>query len=486
MAPTPQLSNPDIVPTTEGQRTWRWWHYAALWIGMTMCIPAYLLASGLIDQGMSPLQAVLTVLLGNLVVLVPMLLIGHAGARYGVPYAVLARASFGVQGAKLAALARAVVACGWFGIQTWVGGTILLALVGVALGHPGGGAPLPVLGISAAQFAAFLVFWAIQLFFVTKGMETVKRLETWTAPVKIVICLVLTAWALSHTQGLAVFSEPSAFGPGGLKAGQFAAVFWPGLTAMVGFWATLALNIPDFTRFARTQRDQIVGQAIGLPIPMGALAAVAVVTTAATRIVFGRAIWDPVELATHFPSLWVLIGLLVISVDTISCNIAANLVGPAYDFSALSPQKVSYRTGAWITAVIGACIMPWRLVASSSGYIFTWLVGYSALLGPIAGIIIADYWFIRRGRLETEALYAADGPYAYGGSGWNMAAVIALVVAVLPSAPGFLAAVAPGLTQGLSPAWSALYPFAWFVGVAVASGLYFALMRFTPRRTAAG
>ncbi|WP_337187184.1 NCS1 family nucleobase:cation symporter-1 [Phenylobacterium sp.] len=468
------LNNPDLAPTTPEQRTWRWWHFAALWVGMTMCIPAYLLASGLIDQGMSPGQAVFTVLLGNVIVLIPMLLIGHAGARHGIPYAVLARASFGVEGGKLPAIARAIVACGWYGIQTWVGGTVLLALAGVALGAPLDGPPLPGLGISAWQFAAFLTFWAIQLFFVTKGMEMVKRLETWTAPAKILICAVLVAWALGQTGGLA-----HAFDESG-RPGAFAAIFWPSLTAMVGFWATLALNIPDFTRFARTQRDQFVGQAVGLPLPMGALAAVAVITTAATRIAFGEAIWDPVELATRFPSVWVLIGLLIISIDTISCNIAANLVGPAYDFSALSPRRISYRTGAWITALIGVCIMPWKLVASSSGYIFTWLIGYSALLGPIAGIIIADYWLLRRAELDAEGLYAPDGPYAYR-RGWNPAAVIALVVATAPNLPGFLMAVAPGAFGGLPPAWAALYPYAWFVGVAIALVVYYGLMRWRPR-----
>lgn len=482
---SPELSNSDLAPTGPEQRTWRWWHYAALWIGMTMCIPAYLLASGLIDQGMSPLQAVLTVLLGNTIVLVPMLLIGQAGARHGVPYAVLVRAAFGVEGGMLAAVARAIVACGWYGIQTWVGGTTLLALVGVATGHPVEGEPLPLLGISLWQFAAFLTFWGVQLFFVTKGMETVKKLETWTAPAKILICVALTAWALGHTGGLGpVFAEPSAFGPGGAKAGQFAQVFWPSLTAMVGFWATLALNIPDFTRFAKSPRDQVVGQTVGLPLPMGALAAVAVIATAATRIAYGEAIWDPVALAGRFDNVWVLLGLLVISIDTISCNIAANLVGPAYDFSALSPRRISYRTGAWITALIGVCILPWKLVASSSGYIFTWLIGYSALLGPIAGIMIADYWLVRRGRLDVAALYDANGAYAYSG-GWNPKALAALALAVAPNVPGFLAAAAPQTFGGIHPVWTALYPYAWFVGVAIAAGVYVALMRPAARTAAA-
>lgn len=381
-APDSDLWNEDLAPTSVAQRTWRWRHFAALWLGMVICVPAYMLASGLIEQGMSAGQAVATVLLGNLVVLVPMLLIGHAGARWGVPYAVLARASFGWKGAQIPAVARAVVACGWYGIQTWIGGGALLTLLGIIVGKKLEGAPLPVLGIGIGQLLAFFAFWAIQLLFVTKGLTAVRKLETWTAPIKVLICGLMVWWAVSKAGGLGpIFHQPSAFVEGGPKAGQFWSVFAPALTAMVGFWATLALNIPDFTRFARAQSDQIIGQAVGLPAPMGLLALVSVVTTSATTLVFGKAIWDPVQLAGDIGGIAVVVGLLIISLDTVCCNIAANLVGPAYDFSALWPSKISYRTGGWITAGIGVLIMPWKLLETTQGYIFTWLVGYGACWG---------------------------------------------------------------------------------------------------------
>lgn len=468
-----ELSNADLAATGPEQRTWRWWHFLALWIGMVINIPAWMLAAGLMDQGMTPLQATLTILLGNVIVLAPMLLIGHAGARYGVPYAVLLRASFGTVGARLPALARAGVACGWYGLQTWVGGNTLLAIVEVASGQRFAGAELPGLGVDAPHLAAFAAFWAIQLAFVTKGLTTVRNLETWTAPIKILICLALLAWALGHTGGLAPLFAPPA------DPDRFRQIFWPALTAMVGFWGTLALNIPDFTRFARSQRDQILGQALGLPGPMAVLAAIAVITTAATRIVYGRAIWDPVELATNLPGLAALLGLLVVSIDTVSCNIAANLVGPAFDFAALSPRWITYRRGAWITAGIAAAILPWKLIASSGGFIFTWLIGYSALLGPIAGIMVADYWLVRRTRLDAEALYDPAGAYAYRG-GWNPVALAALALGVAPSAPGFLHEVAPKAFAGVAPVFTALYPYAWFVGAAVAALAYLALMRAAP------
>jgi NCS1 family nucleobase:cation symporter-1 len=367
---------------------------------------------------------------------------------------------------------RALVACGWYGIQTWVGGSTLLALITILTGWEPSTAPLPLIGIDAAHLACFAAFWVIQLFFVSKGMDMVRKLETWTAPIKVAICVALLVWAVQHTGGLGPLFNS---GPGVNAKGEgviFAAIFWPSLTAMVGFWATLALNIPDFTRFARSQRDQIVGQMIGLPGPMALLAVVAVMATAATRVVFGQAIWDPVELASRLPSAGVVIGLTIILIDTICCNIAANLVGPAFDFAALAPKQISYKRGALITALIGAFILPWKLIESSGGYIFTWLVGYSALLGPIAGIMIADYWLLRRTRLHVDEMYREDGRYFYRG-GWNPAALMALVIGILPNLPGFLASAIPATFGDMSPVLTAPYPYAWFVGAALAALAYY-------------
>jgi NCS1 family nucleobase:cation symporter-1 len=470
------LWNPDLAPTGPEQRTWAWYHFAALWVGMIVAVSGWMLAGGLVEQGMSAGQAAMTVLLGNLIVLAPLLLIGHAGARYGIPYAVLVRASFGTAGARLPALMRALVACGWYGIQTWIGGEALLTLAGVLLGADLRGAPLPWLDIGLGQLLAFLAFWAIQLFFVRKGLLTIRRLETWTAPAKLLICAGLVWWAVNRAGGVGpVFAAPSAFAPGGARAGQFWPVFWPALTAMVGYWATLALNIPDFTRFARSQKDQAVGQAIGLPPMMGLIALASVITTSATVVIYGRAIWNPVELAGTMAGPFVLLGLVIITIDTVSCNIAANLVSSAYDFSSLWPRRISYRTGGMITAAIGVLIMPWKLLATTNGYIFTWLAGYSALLGPIAGILIADYWLVRRTRLDVEALYRADGRYRYRG-GWNPAAVIAFAAGVLPNLPGFLKIAAPAAFGWIGPIWAAAYAYAWFIGLAIAAALYAMLM----------
>ena len=476
-----ELWNEDLAPTTAAQRTWRWYHFAALWVGMVMCIPAYTLSSSLIESGMSGWQAVWTVFLANAIVLVPMLLIGHAGTKYGIPYAVLARSSFGTSGAKLPALMRAIVACGWYGIQTWFGGSMIYTLLGVIVGGtagaPIGGEPIAGLGINLAQLLCFLGFWAIQLYFIVHGIESIRKLETYTAPLKIAICFVLLWWVYERAGGFGpLLDRPSAFVAGGAREGQFWQVFWPSLTAMIGFWATLALNIPDFTRFAKTQRDQIIGQSVGLPVPMGLLAALAVIVTSATVVLYGKALWDPVDLASRMEGIAVLVALIVLLIDTVSVNLAANLVGPAYDFSALAPRAISYRMGGYITAGLALVMMPWKILETTQNYIFTWLVGYSALLGPIAGILIVDYYLVRKTELDVAQMYRDDGIYSYG-NGWNMAAIVAFVLGVLPNIPGFLNAAFPASFPDVGAAFKTIYTYAWFVGVAIAAVVYGAMMR---------
>ncbi|SAL23423.1 NCS1 family nucleobase:cation symporter-1 [Caballeronia concitans] len=477
------LWNEDLAPTDARHRTWRWRHFAALWTGMVMCIPCYILASGLIDQGMSAMQAVGTVLLGNAVVLIPMLLIGHSGTKFGVPFAVIVRSSFGTKGAKLPAFLRAIVACGWFGIQCWVGGNAIYA-VGNILFH--GALVGPVIGwvgIDAAHLACFFVFWALHLYFISRGPESIRWIETITAPVKIAIVLALLWWAYNKAGGFGpIVSAPSQFVEGGKKAGQFWSVFWPSLTAMIGFWSTLALNIPDFTRFAKSQRDQCVGQAVGLPVPMAGLAFIGVAVTSATVTIYGKAIWDPVDLAGRMEGIGVAIGLAIITLDTLCVNLAANTVGPAYDFAAIFPRRITFSTGGYLTAVIGVLMMPWKLIASTQGFIFTWLIGYSALLGPVLGIMLADYWLIRRREIEVDDLFKENGIYRYK-NGWNPAALIALILSVLPNLPGFLAVAFPDRFSWIPAGFKDVNNYSWFVGVFLAIVIYSVLMRPAPRKS---
>jgi len=475
---SPTLINDDLAPTAADERTWSVWNMAALWIGMVVCVPTYMLAGGLVDLGMSWWQAVLTVGLGNLVVLVPMVLIGHAGTEYGIPFPVLARASFGVLGANVPALLRGLVACGWFGIQTWIGGSAIYHLLNALRGVELGGADLPVLGINAAELGCFLLFWALQVVIMWRGIESIKMLETWAAPFLILMGLVLLAWAYVRADGWGpMLSAPSQFVAGGPKQGQFLSAFFPALTGMVGFWATLSLNIPDFTRYARSQRDQVLGQALGLPFFMMLFAFIGVAVTSATVTIFGEAIPDPIALLGRMGGgMTVALSLLALSVATFSTNLAANVVSPANAVVNLSPRRFSFRLGALVTAGLGVAIFPWKLIESTSGYIFTWLIGYSALLGPIGGILIVDYYLVRRTRLDVGALYRRSGPYWYRG-GTNPRALVALAVGVAPNVPGFLAAA--GFVESVPAFWGGLYTYAWFVGFVLAGGLYWLL---APRR----
>lgn len=476
--PDPGLSNEDIRPVTAEERRWSVLSMASLWVGMVVCVPTYMLAGGLIDQGMSWSQAVLTVLLGNVIVLVPMVLNGHPGTKYGVPFPVLARASFGIKGAHVPSILRALVACGWFGIQTWVGGAAIYQLLNALTDGALIGAPLPFLEINPAQTLCFLAFWALQIGIVWKGVESIRLLETLAAPFLIIMGLALLAWAYFKAGGFGTMLEaPSKFAPGGPKEGQFWQVFFPSLTAMVGFWATLSLNIPDFTRYAKSQRDQVLGQALGLPTTMTLFAFISVAVTSATVSIYGKAIWDPtILLGKMGGGLAVIISLFALSIATLSTNIAANVVSPANAFINLSPEKISFRTGGLITAGIGVVIFPWKLLKSTGGYIFTWLIGYSALLGPIGGILVSDYFLLRKTELDLEGLYRHDGPYRYS-NGFNPIAIGSFIISVLPNLPGFLHKA--GALTGVDPLWQEIYTYAWFVGFLLAGKLYYLGMRLT-------
>ena len=477
------LTNEDLAPTPADKRTWGLIHYAALWIGMAVCIPTYTLASGLIDQGMSWSEALICVALGNTIVLLPMVLNAHAGTKYGIPFPVFARASFGVLGANVAAVLRALVACGWFGIQTWFGGLALwqlLVAIAPSLEPVLSSAALKssFLGIHPGEFLGFAVFWLINLYFILRGTESIKFLETWAAPFLIAMGLMLLGWAYVRGGGFGpILSTPSK-----LQGAAFWSVFAPGLTAMVGFWATLSLNIPDFTRYAKSQRDQALGQAIGLPPTMILFSFIGVAVTSATKVIFGELIWDPVKLLARVGGAAVLVlAMLGLSIATLSTNLAANVVSPANDFSNLAPARISYKTGGVITAIIGALILPWKLIESSQGYIFTWLVGYSALLGPIGGIMIADYFVLRKTKLDLDDLYRRNGAYEYS-NGINWRAIGALLVGVLINLPGFLAAAIPSFQ--VSEVWKTIYTYAWFVGFFVSGGLYIVLERVAGNRPA--
>lgn len=569
----PSLWNPDLAATDHRHRTWSRWHIAALWVGMAICIPTYTLASGLLSQGMGWLSAIGIVLLGNLIVLAPMILNAQPGAKYGIPFPVYARAAFGIRGAYVPTLLRALVACGWFGIQTWFGGQAIYEMIRVLVPSIGDAPQLGAfLGINLAQLLSFLGFWAINMFFVVRGMESIKFFESWSAPVLIAIGLALLAWGFGEGGGpgrvfqaseqftrptvSAVLDKGEALAvltpvvvDGAPKASEFrftkaaatpketesalASATWrpltktaslgpakageqfvfefkspthasasrptltvpeegarpqglglfgvlAGLTAMVGFWATLSLNISDFTRFAKSQKDQLVGQAIGLPPTMVLYSFIGVAVTSASLLIFpdvlvqGDAPWDPVALIARLDNpVVVVVAMFALAIATLTTNIAANVVSPANDFANLAPSRISFKMGGIITGVLGILIMPWKLLASVGDYLFVWLIGYSALLGPIGGIMIADYFLKRRRELDVDGLYRLDGPYRFT-RGVNLRAIIIFLVSVAPNLPGFLAAAGVLDKSSVPQVFHDLYTYAWFVGFSLGLTLYWA------------
>jgi nucleobase:cation symporter-1, NCS1 family len=462
------LWNPDLAPTALSQRTWTTYNIAALWIGMSVVITTYTLASGIMQQGMTWWQAMLTILLGNAIVLIPMVLNAHAGTKYGVSFPVLCRAAFGVKGANVPAILRAIVACGWFGIQTWIGALALHTLLGAA--WPGWN------NVPGNVWMSFAAFWIVQVLIIVRGLEGIKILESWSAPLLLGGGLALLLWAINAGGGLGRILDESSR----LQQMNFSfwALFPAALTANVGYWATLSLNIPDFTRYAKSQRSQVLGQALGLPTTMTAFAFIGVAVTAATIVVFGEAIWDPIVLLARIGSpVVIIVGAFVVLIAQITTNMAANVVSPANDFSSLAPKRISYVTGGLITAVIGILMMPWKLYEDAAAYIFTWLIGYSSLMGAIGGILIADYWVLRGRTLSVVDLFSLDGRYRYT-NGVNPRAMIALVIAVAPVVPGFLeAATTPGGRISNPDFFDSLYTHAWFVTFGLSFVVYLLLMK---------
>ena len=463
------LYSHDLAPVPVSQRNWTTYNYAALWIAMAHCIPTYMMSSGLIAAGMNWWQALITILLGNTIVLVPILLNSHPGTKYGIPFPVFARASYGTYGSNLPAIMRALVACGWFGIQAWIGGQALHTffhsiipswptLLGGAVG-----------GHTPTEWLSFALFWGMNIYIIYRGMDLLRIFENWAAPFVLVMTGALLAWAVWRAGGFGYLLDH----PGRLTTwAQFKPVFIPSLTAMIGFWATLSLNMPDFTRFGRSQREQVLGQSVALPTTMTLFAAMGVIITSAAVVIYPKSnmneLWDPVHLIGHFSNpLIVGISMFTVVIATLSVNIAANVVSPANDFANAFPKLISFKTGGLITGILGVLMMPWRLLADPSGYIFSWLVGYSGGLGSIAGVLIADYWLIRKTNMSLPDLYRVRGEYRYAG-GWNWRAVVATIAGCFFAWIGVFV-----------PSMKGLYDYAWFVGFGVAFAVHYALMKMS-------
>jgi nucleobase:cation symporter-1, NCS1 family len=482
-------TNDDLAPVPIERRTWTTYNYAALWVGMAHNIPSYLLASGLIALGMNWLQAFLTITLGNVLVLIPMLLNSHAGTKYGIPFPVFARAFYGIRGANLPALLRAFIACGWFGIQTWIGGSGIHVIAGKLFGDRWTNAT-EVAGNPWTLWASFALFWVIQMLIIWRGMEAVRRFENWAAPFVIVVTIGLLIWIVDKAGGFGpILSQPSTLG----WDASFWKVFFPALMGMVAFWSTLSLNMPDFTRFGAGQRQQMVGQLLGLPTTMSFFAILSIIITSGTAVIYGVPIWDPIELAGRFDNtVVVVLALFTVLVATVSVNVAANVVSPSYDFSNALPKLISFRTGGLITGVLGVLIQPWRLLENPDWYIFVWLQSYGGLLGAIAGVLVAGYWVWARTRLSLPDLYLRERRYWFT-AGFSWRGLVATGLGMLLAVGGAYSNVNPDgsktgpfPTDGLIPVLKPLYDYSWAVGLVVGFLVFVVLSWPAPRREPAG
>lgn len=463
------LYNEDLAPVPVEKRNWTTYNYAALWISMAHCIPTYMMASGLISAGMNWWQALLTILLGNIIVLAPILLNSHPGTKYGIPFPVFARAAYGNLGSNVPALMRAIVACGWFGIQAWIGGQAIHIFMSSIIPNWNTLLGNQIGGHTPTEWLSFLVFWAMNIAIIYRGMDLLRHVENWAAPYVLVMTALLLGWILYEAGGIGfLLHEPEKF----QTFGEFFKIFIPSLTAMIGFWATLSLNMPDFTRFGKSQREQAFGQIVALPTTMVVFAAMGILITSAAIVVFPHAkaddLWDPVKLVGNFSQpIVVAVSMFTIIIATLSVNIAANVVSPANDFANAFPRFISFRTGGLITGIIGILMMPWKLLADPNGYIFSWLLGYSGGLGSIAGVLIADYWLVRNKNLNLGDLYRTKGEYA----GWNWRAIFATLLGCFFAWIGLLI-----------PSLRVLYDYAWFVGFGVSFAAHLGLMKAFPSK----
>jgi len=452
--------NDDIAPTKVSQRTWNTWNVAALWVGMAICVPTYTLGGVLTSYfGLSIIEALITILVANIIILIPLTLNAYPGTKFGIPFPVLLRSSFGIYGSNLPAMIRALIACGWFGIQTMFGGLAIHLLFSAmssswaALGGTG-------------EVIGFFIFWVLNIYVVIKGSESIKWMETLAAPLLLAVGVGLIFWAAPNIDVAELMSAP-ANRPEGASVWSY---FFGGLTAMVGFWATLSLNIPDFSRFVRTQKDQVWGQIIGLPVTMFLFATLGVIMTAASPRLVGESISDPISLIGKIDSpFWVAIAMVFIIIATISTNTAANVVSPTNDFQNVMPKYINMKRGTLLTGLVGILLMGWELLikldwvqsdVSVESMYSNWLLGYSSLLGPIAGIMIVDYFFIKKQNLNLVDLYKKDGEYP----AINKAGMIAFFV---PVALTILALTTKNLM------W--FYDYGWFTGSAL-GGIIYALM----------
>jgi NCS1 family nucleobase:cation symporter-1 len=472
--PSPDLYNEDLAPARE--RKWGAFSIFNVWTSDVHSLWGYYLAASLFLLCGSFINFILAIGIGSLVIFALMNLVGYAGVKTGVPYPVLARASFGVWGANLPALVRAVVACFWYGAQTAAASGAIVALLTRTDAFMEFHKSTHFLGHSGLEVICFVVVWALQLLIIQNGMETVRRFQDWAGPAVWIAMLVLAIGLIAKAGGFSfdhgiskevlLAKTKDAGVPG--EPGSFWALMAVGAT-WVTYFAALYLNFCDFSRFAPDKATVRKGNLWGLPINLVLFSLVAGVTTIAAFKVYGEVMLHPDQVSAKFDSWFLaLVAAVTFAVATLGINVVANFVSPAFDFANVFPRRIDFKKGGYIAAGIALVLYPF---APWEGNAAAFVGAIGATMGPLLGIILADYYLLAKGEIDVEALYREDGRYRYQG-GWNVSALVAAAIGALFSS------ILPNFTTVL-PSWWGIY--GWFFGVAIGAIAYLLLSMVTRR-----
>ncbi|GBQ37586.1 NCS1 family nucleobase:cation symporter-1 [Gluconacetobacter azotocaptans] len=454
------LYNADLAPVPVAQRDWSWVNMATVWMGMVHNIVVYEAASGLMALGFSAWECLEIVAVAYAVLFVAMWFNARAGTKYGVPFCVLIRSAFGPYGAQIPVVLRGFCAVFWFSVQAYAAAQAVDAVMSTLSGA-WAGMTTSFLGMQARTWLAMAIVWALHAWIVSHGVHRIRNFELVAGPLVIFVGLLATMWGLHVGHGLGpLFAQPSR-----LHGMAFWSTFAMGVTGMIGLWATFAVNIPDLSRFVKSERDQVIGQAIGLPVTALVFTPMGIITTSATIILFGHPIWNPVDLllALNYPVVTVLGGATLV-LATLSVNVVANIMPASYDLVNLMPRRLDFHRAARLVLVLGVFFMPW-LWFNQAESIYRVLDLIGGMLGPVTGIMLADFYIVRKQTLDVGALYRLDGRYA-GRKGWNPPALVAFAAGGGVASIGH---IVPGLEE--------LNAVSWFIGVAIGGGVYLALSR---------
>ncbi|WP_342514415.1 NCS1 family nucleobase:cation symporter [Sporosarcina sp. FSL K6-1522] len=452
----------DLMPTSPKERKWKIGNYFSLWMGNVHNVPAYVTIGGFFALGLSVGQVFWSIVIASIILAGVMVLSGHAGAKYGIPFSMLLRTSYGTKGAMLPGIIRGCIAAVmWFGFQTYAGSlafTILIGKLWPAYLHLGGDWNL--FGLSLPGLISFIAFWLFNILFVFGGMKILGKFIKLLSPLVYVVFGGMAIWAIQLAGGITPILEHTSKG----VEGNTTLVFIASISAILATWAAPIVSASDFTREARSQKDQSIGQIAGLITTYLLFAVAAIAVIVGSEIAFGTPIWNVLDVVDRFDNNFAIgISVLTICMTTLAVNITGNIIPAGYQLSALFPKHLTFRTGALLAAIVGFLIMPWKLMEDATS-IFMFLGIIGGLLSPVLGVMLTHYFIVAKRILNLEELYAINGKYNYK-NGVHVPAVVATLGGGIVSIIGQFVPI-------LKP----LYDISFFSGFVVASLIYIALV----------